>query len=71
LGLLVCDSQGGLTLGEFHLLFEIFLACGGELEELVHNEGCGYTGGRTCDEASKNGWSLCPHIHLVFTIRKV
>jgi hypothetical protein len=71
LDLLVCDLPWGLSLSEFHLLFDGLLACGGELEELIHDEGCGDAGGGAGDDASKDGWLPGSHIHLMFKIKTV
>ena len=71
LGLLVRDLPRGFALSEFHLLFDGLLACGGELEELIHDEGCGDAGGGSGDDAAKDGGSFGSHISLGFEIKKV
>jgi hypothetical protein len=53
------------------LLFYGLLACGGELEELIHDESCGYAGGGSGDDSAKDGWLFDSHIHLVFKVRDV
>lgn len=71
LDLFVCDLPGGLTLSELYSFFDGLLACGGELEELIHDEGCGDAGGGSGDDAAKDGWSFGSHIRLVFKDQKV
>ena len=70
LDLLVCDLPGGLALSEFHLLFDGLLTCGGEFEELIHDEGCGDAGSGAGDDASEDGRSFGSHSHLVFKIKR-
>jgi hypothetical protein len=65
LDLLVRDLPGGFAVSEFHLLLDGLLACGGEFEELVHDEGCGDASGGSGDDAAKNGWLFGSHIYLV------
>jgi hypothetical protein len=60
-----------LAFSKFHLLFDGFLASGGELEELIHDEGCGDAGGGSGDDAAKDGWLFGSHIYLVFKIKRV
>ena len=71
LNLFVGDLPGGFALSEFDLLFYGLLACGGELEELIHDEGCGDAGGSSGDDAAKDGGTFGSHIHLVFKINKL
>lgn len=68
--LFVRDLPGGLALSEFHLFFDGFLVCRGELEELIHDEGCGNAGSGAAEDAAKDGWSFGSHIHLVFKDQK-
>jgi hypothetical protein len=70
------DLPGGFALSELPLFFDGLLACGGELEELIHDEGCGYASGCADDDASEDGWLFGSHSYLTsdqerFRIRKV
>src|SRR5580693_4051241 len=62
LDLFVSDLPGGFALTKLHLFFYGLLACGGELEELIHDKGCGDAGGGSGDDAAKDGWLSGSHI---------
>ena len=47
------DRPGRLAFGEFALLLDAFLAGGGELLELIHDEGRGDSGGGADEEAAE------------------